>query len=85
MEYLGLVTKSCLTLMTPWTVACQGPLFMGFPRQESSSGFHFLLHGIFPIQGSNLGLLHCRQILYQLRLQESNVTVCLPTNITNIF
>ena len=25
-----------------------------------------LLQGIFPIQGSNPGLLHCRQILYQL-------------------
>ena len=29
----GLVTKSCLTLVTPWTVACQAPLSMGFPRQ----------------------------------------------------
>ena len=27
---------------------------------------HFLLQGIFPTQGSNPGLLHCRQILYQL-------------------
>ena len=26
----------------------------------------FLLQGIFPIQGSNPGLLHCRQVLYQL-------------------
>ena len=25
-----------------------------------------LLQGIFPTQGSNPGLLHCRQILYQL-------------------
>ena len=30
----GLVTKSCLTLATPWTVACQAPLSMGFSRQE---------------------------------------------------
>ena len=29
-------------------------------------GSHFLLQGIFPTQGSNPGLLHCRQILYQL-------------------
>ena len=27
-------------------------------------GFHFLLHGIFPTQGSNPGLPHCRQVLY---------------------
>ena len=42
----------------------QGPLSMGFPRQECWSGLHFLLQGILLIQGSNLGLLHCRQILY---------------------
>ena len=28
-----------------------------------------LLQGIFPTQGSNLGLPHCRQILYQLNYQ----------------
>ena len=30
----GLVTKWCQTLATTWTVACQAPLSMGFPRQE---------------------------------------------------
>ena len=34
-------------------------------------GCHSLLQGIFPIQGSNLGLLHCRQILYYLSHQGS--------------
>ena len=29
-------------------------------------GRHALLQGIFPTQGSNLGLPHCRQILHQL-------------------
>ena len=29
-------------------------------------GFHSLLQGIFPTQRLNLGLLHCRQILYHL-------------------
>ena len=38
----GLVTKSCPTLVTPWTVACQAPLNMGFSRQEYWSGFPFL-------------------------------------------
>ena len=28
-------------LVTPWTVACQAPLFMGFPRQEYRSGLSF--------------------------------------------
>ena len=30
---------------------------MGFSRQECWSGFHALLQGIFPTQGSNLHLL----------------------------
>ena len=34
-------------------------------------GCHFLLQGIFPTQGSNPGLLHCRQILYHLSHQGS--------------
>ena len=37
----GLVAKSCLTLVTPWTVACQAPLSMGFSRQEYWSGVPF--------------------------------------------
>ena len=36
-----LVTKSCLTLATPWTLACQAPLSMGFARQEYWSGMPF--------------------------------------------
>ena len=50
-----LVTKSCLTLMTPWTVAHQAPLSMGF---NTAVGCHFLLWRIIPNQGSNLCLLH---------------------------
>ena len=37
----GLVTKSCLTLATPWIVTHQAPLCMGFPRQEYRSGLPF--------------------------------------------
>ena len=48
---------------TPWTVAHQAPPSMGFSRQEYWSGFPFPSPGIFPTQGSKLGLLHCRQIL----------------------
>ena len=42
---------------TPWTVAHQAPLSMGFTKQEHWSGLHALLQGIFPTQGSNLSLL----------------------------
>ena len=33
-----LVAKTCLTLASPWTVAHQASLSMGFPRQEHWSG-----------------------------------------------
>ena len=52
-----LVTKSCLTLVTPWTVAHQAHLFMRFPRQESWSELPFPSSGIFTTQGSSLGLV----------------------------
>ena len=37
----SLVTKSCPAPVTPWTVACQAPLSMGFLRQECWSGLPF--------------------------------------------
>ena len=61
----GLVTKSCPTLVTIWTVAHQAPLSMGFPRARILEWVdQFLLQGIFLTQGSNSRLLHCRQTLY---------------------
>ena len=33
--------QSCPTLGTPWTVACQAPLFIGFFREEYCSGLPF--------------------------------------------
>ena len=36
------------------------------PGQNTGMGSLSLLQGIFPTQGSNPGLLHCRWILYQL-------------------
>ena len=49
----------------------QAPLSMEFPRQEYWSGLTFPSPGIFPIQGSNPDLLHCRQIPYHLSHQGS--------------
>ena len=37
--------------------------------KNTGVGCHSFLQGIFPTQGSNLGLLHCRQILYLLSHQ----------------
>ena len=60
---LGAQLLSCAQLFsTPWTVARQAPLSMGFSRQEYWSGLHALLQGIVPAQGLNLHplrLLHC--------------------------
>ena len=98
--------------VTPWTIACQASLSMGFSRQEYWSGLPWLppgdllnsgikprsptlqadsslaeppgklkntgvgslsvLQGIFLIQESNWGLLHCRWILYQLSTRGSS-------------
>ena len=41
------------------------------PGKNTIVGCHALLQGILLTQGSNLGLLHCRQILYRLRHQGS--------------
>ena len=45
-------------------VACQAPLSMEFSSKNTGVGNHFLLQGIFLTWGTNLGLLHCNQILY---------------------
>ena len=45
-----------------------------FPGKDTAVGCHFLLQGIFPTQGSNPGLLQCRQILYRLSYKLSQKT-----------
>ena len=45
------------SFVTPWTVACQAPLSMGFPRQEYWSELPFPSPGDLPDQGLNPGLL----------------------------
>ena len=81
-------SSSVRLFATPWTVACQAPLSMGWqslpsviwdwwqshlcPGEDTGMGNHFLLQGIFPIQGSNPCLLHCRQFPYRLSHQGSS-------------
>ena len=43
------------------TLACQGPLSMGFSGKDTEFGCHALLQGIFPTQGSNQCLLHLKR------------------------
>ena len=58
----GLVAQSYLALVTGWTVARQAPVSMELSSKNTRVGSHSLLQGIFPTQGLNPGLLHCRQI-----------------------
>ena len=58
-------------LYSPWTS----------PGQNTGVGILALLQGIFPTQASNPGLLHCRQILYQLSHKGSP----LVREVTNYF
>ena len=51
----GLVAKSCLTIVTPWTVARQAPLSMEFSRQEYRSGLPFPSPGDLPDPGIKPG------------------------------
>ena len=71
----GLVTKACLTLATPRTIACQAPLWDS-PGKNTGVGCHFLLQGIFATQESNLGLLHCRQNTYFSVFESFAISVC---------
>ena len=43
------------SFVTPWTVACQAPLPMGFPGQEYWSGLPFLSPGDLPDPGIKPG------------------------------
>ena len=61
-----LVAQLCLTLqphrLQPARLLCP----WDSPVKNTGVGCHFLLQGIFQIQGWNPGLLHCRQILQRL-------------------
>ena len=70
-----LVAQLCLTLCD--RTDCSLPRLLcpwKSPGKNTGMGCHTLLQRIFLTQGSNLGLLHCRQILYHLsqlsKLQE---------------
>ena len=58
-----LVTSAMFLFVTPWTLACQAPLSMGFSRQESWSGLLFSTPGDLPNPGLEPDSLG-RQVLY---------------------
>ena len=54
-----------MTLGTPWAVACQAPLAVGFPKQEYWSGLPFPSLGESSRSRDWTVLLHSRWILYR--------------------
>ena len=69
----GLVAQSCLTLCDPMDyIACQAPLSTGILQARVLEWIAISFsRGIFPTQGSNPSLPHCRQMFYGLSHQGS--------------
>ena len=69
---LCLIAQSCPTLCDPMDCTPPGSSVHGdSPGKHTGVDDHALLQGIFPTQGLNPGLPHCRQILYCLSHQGS--------------
>ena len=67
-------SRSCLNSLWPHEllVACLVLCPWNFKGKNTGVGSLSLFQGIFPIQGSDLGFLHCRQILYHLSHEEAH-------------
>ena len=66
------VAQLCPTLCNPMDCIPPGSSVSGdSPGKNTGVGCHALLQRIFPTQGSNPGVPHCRQILNRLRLKGS--------------
>ena len=68
-----LAAQSCLTFCNPMDCSPPGSSIHGILHDKNTGlDCHSLLQRIFPIQGLNPGLLHCRQILYCLSYREDH-------------
>ena len=84
------VTQSRLTHCDPMNCSPTRPLCpWNSLDKKTGMGCHFLLQGIFPTQGSNLGLPHCRQTpkwatreayIQFSSVAQSCLTLCDPMN-----
>ena len=70
-----------LTLHDPWTVAHRLLCSWDSSGKNSGVGCHSLLQGIFWTQGSNLGILHCKQIRHHLSHQGSPACLYISPNL----
>ena len=67
----------CLSVMSnslwsPWTVAPRFLCSRDSSGKNTGVGSYSLLQGVFPTQGWNPGLPHCRQIIYHLDSVDHN-------------
>ena len=68
----AVVAQSCDSF-EPMDCSPPGPFVHGdSPGKNAAVGCHVLLQGIFPTQGSNRGLQHCRRILHRLSHRDKN-------------
>ena len=75
-----LVAKSCATLCDPMDYSLPGSSVHGiFQARILQMGFHLILQGIFPTQGSNSHLLHWQADSLLLSHQESPLLRCRNT------
>ena len=93
---LCLVTQSCPTrcdLMDSSPMDCSpvdcrifgSSVYGDSPSKNTAVGCHALLQGMFPNQGLNPGLLHCRQILYQLSYHGNPPITLIRVNISKVW
>ena len=72
-----LVTQLCLTFWDPMNCSSHDSSVHGILQARILEWVAIpFSKGIYPTQGSNPGLLHCRQILYHLSYQGSWVVAC---------
>ena len=71
--YMCLVAQLCSTLCDSMDCSLpDSPVHVDSPGKNTGVGCHALLQGIFPTQGLNPGLPHCRWILHCLSHQGSS-------------
>ena len=70
-KWKGNLLSHVWLIAIPWTLFHQVLCPWNSPGKNTGVGSHSLPQGIFPNQGSNPGLPHCRQILYHLSHRES--------------
>ena len=74
----AVLSQSCLTFCGSMDCIPPGSSVHEILQARVGVGCHFLLQGIFPIQGSNPCLLHSRQIFYHCATWEEKFYPCSP-------